>query len=734
MPKSKRAFRVDARALISLGRESIKDHTTALIELVKNSYDADAENVEIEIIGADRSSGSYIRIADDGSGMSSQDIDGKFLRIGFSEKRKKKFSRKGRRETGEKGIGRLSADRLGAILELRSQTEGYAEVGVRVDWNQFDIDGTEIGAVAVEDLEDSRPVLCLRANPKQLPKTGTEVRIKELRQGWNSDDLDYLGVELATLVPASRAKGDFQIWIRTSVADEFESVRSAFELAAALELEGEFDKSGRLSYRVSTPPLKAGQNRHSIRTGDVAWNQLVNSNPQIPFSTGKFSVLLSFFPRKAASLSGNFSLNQLKEYLDAQGGVRIYRDGIKVKPYGDPTHPEGDWLSLSERKIRNPAGAGRKSFKIAANQLVGVIEIGRDTNPGLSDSAAREGLIHSAEFVTLKVAVIACVQLLESFYHERFSSEREAEQESAERLPEVLGQIKEGLGTLKRSLSDVQRSAEGRESVRLRATVEQLAAVSERFARAEREIEELASQATVYRGLATVGISSAVFAHETESALAQARMSTSLALKSISASKPNLSLTQTELEKATKAITKVGVWGQFAISRVKKDKRRRTKVDVSKIIGNLADEIEPLYQAAGLKLERKIVHGLEIRAFVMDIEAVILNLLTNAFHHAGMSKAKRVLLTAAYAGKGDDRVIELSVSDSGPGIAREHLPQIWTPLFSTKADTKGRSVGTGLGLSIVKSVADEMNGSVLAQPKGELGGATFKIRFPAKRN
>src|SRR5438034_643181 len=115
---AKKTFTVDARTILTLGRDSIKDHTTALVELVKNSYDADATNVEIDIMT--KVDDPYVRIADNGHGMTEKVIDNHWLRIGFSEKITQTVSRKKRRRTGEKGIGRISADRLGSVLELHT--------------------------------------------------------------------------------------------------------------------------------------------------------------------------------------------------------------------------------------------------------------------------------------------------------------------------------------------------------------------------------------------------------------------------------------------------------------------------------------------------------------------------------------------------------------------------------------------------------------------------------------
>src|SRR5690606_15472263 len=146
--KNFQRFFIDAKTLIHLGRESIKDHTTALIELVKNSYDADANNVEVEILCTGNS--DIIRVADNGFGMTKDQLLDSWLRIGFSAKRESKMSDLGRRKTGEKGIGRISADRLGAKLELISKTDIDGIVGLKVNWDDFDIEGKDVSEIDVE--------------------------------------------------------------------------------------------------------------------------------------------------------------------------------------------------------------------------------------------------------------------------------------------------------------------------------------------------------------------------------------------------------------------------------------------------------------------------------------------------------------------------------------------------------------------------------------------------------
>lgn len=413
--------------------------------------------------------------------------------------------------------------------------------------------------------------------------------------------------------------------------------------------------------------------------------------------------------------------------------MRVYRDNIRVKPYGDPGHAEGDWLGLSERRVKNPAGAGRKDYRIAANQLVGAVYIGRDTNPYLADSAAREGLVHGDAYSALRAAVFGCVVLLETTYHKRFIEKKTVvEQESKTALPEVVVEIRSELAEITKDLERADSvGMKGGASRLISDAIIRLETVTHKFAKASKEIDELANQATVYRGLATVGIAAAVFGHETESALAQAKLSAGLAHDAIDRETPKITLCKKELVKASAAVDRVEVWGQFALSRVKKDKRRRTKVDVPSLVVDLVEEMAPLFDASSITLNRKIQRNIMVRGFAMDFEAMLVNLLTNAYHAAKLSKRNRqVLVTLSLAGRSGGRSMRLSVADSGPGITKEHLAQIWTPLFSTRVDDRGKPTGTGLGLTIVKSISDDMQGSLMAVPKGALGGATVEVSVP----
>jgi hypothetical protein len=316
-------FSVDARAMLTWGRESIKDHTTAVLELVKNSYDAGATIVEVQIwTGLFADGGRHIRIADDGVGMSSDDVEQYWLRLGYSAKREDKFTPRGRRRTGEKGIGRISADRLGAVLELRSQAESQVPVGLRVDWNEFETPGRDLEGIDVQELEsidflvpfpspwDPRGEAFGPAPdgiPNSRSRPGTELLIRELRQDWDAQDIQELRRLLSLLTSPIEGVKDFQVRINNDVDPACNGVVPSPLLAsAAIEADFSLGSGGRVT---GTITYRAQQSRRRTKsTVSLPFDQLVHPKPRLGTQTspaelvkrlGPVSVRLLFYPQRA---------------------------------------------------------------------------------------------------------------------------------------------------------------------------------------------------------------------------------------------------------------------------------------------------------------------------------------------------------------------------------------------------------------------------------------------------
>jgi signal transduction histidine kinase len=722
-------FFIDAKTLIHLGRESIKDHTTALIELVKNSYDADAYNVDVEILCTNNS--DIIRIADNGFGMTKEQLLNSWLRIGFSDKRHSKMSSLGRRKTGEKGIGRISADRLGAKLELISKTEIDGIVGLKVNWDDFDIDGKDVSDI---DVELTNPVeINIPLSGEKISKTGTEIKITNLRQPWTPYNIENLFNELATLTPPFKEVSDFSINLINDVAPDFSRpVNSKYYEASEIDVSVVFDGTDEVYYSI-----KDKYSKEEV-TDTITLQQFYSKNQ---LKCGPIEVRLLFFLRESSSVVGtDFKLSDLREFLDNNYGVKIYRDNIAVKPYGFPKAQLGfDWLKIGEEKTKNPAGIGRgNEYTVSPNQLVGAIFITRDNNEILKDSAAREGLVENEGFEDMKEFVLASKRLLEahraSIYPKIEKARKEKQKIPAYREAE---KIKDQLTSVKDELNSIKTEIEtGEDNVKpvaflqpIARSIDKVESISEDV---ENTITELLNWQRVLNGLATIGISSAVFGHETEGSITQFQGSTTTAIKLIKLTPPKVEKALGELDKAIKSSRKVAAWGAYALTRVQKEKRRTRNVQIFKTIEAVIKELKPAFEASSINLSLK-GENLYSKTYQMDIETILVNLLTNAYTAALLKGGERKVLVKVEREDLEEKSgYYFSVADTGHGVAKEFEQRIFDPLFSTKTTGthESKSVGTGLGLTIVKSIVEELEGKIYFSKDTELKGANFKIWLP----
>lgn len=718
-------FKVDARTILRLGRDSIRDHTTAVIELVKNSYDAGARVVEIEIFS--RESLPSLRIADDGHGMTPDELQDNWLRIGFSRKATDRFSDNRRRRTGEKGIGRISADRLGAELRLLTKAPTGKPHGLRVNWNDFDVEDKTIDAIDLPAIDASD--IRLPEHAGKSAKSGTELRISKLRQKWSDPDIEALYSELSLLISPFRSLSDFKIFINSDSWKKGRvEVTSQFPSHAQLEFKGVF-ADGKLTYDISQRSRTKKADRFDR---EIEWVKLVQQIGEgaadEDVDIGRIEIRLLFFVQTEVLGVKGFSLSDLRSFLQRNAGVRIYRDLVRVKPYGDPKDPQGDWLGLAERRSSDPAGVGRSTYKIAPNQLVGAVFVGRDSTPSLIDSSSREGLVRGESFYKLRKLVLGSIRLLETYRHEAYKAKQQ--KSPADTAKESVGQASTQLSNLQEELKSIKNEVPAGLSRSFNRVLDEAIAISKTVAITEKSIEELVGQSTLYRGLATIGIASAVFGHETQSAIDEFKMATNASKAQLERGTPGVVIAIRELEKALIYANRVAAWGAFALARIQYEKRKRRERDLKSLFEELIQNINPVFESVDIKLTANC-SSVRAKIFEMDVEAILLNLLTNAYHACQQVPRERLVRVALSPERRAGRAgYAITVSDSGPGVAEQFENKIWEPLFSTKMDRQGKQVGTGLGLTIVKSIVEEQDGIASVERDPALNGARFSIWLP----
>ncbi|MDP8268999.1 MAG: sensor histidine kinase [Candidatus Tenebribacter davisii] len=733
-------FRTDSGTISHLGKDSIKDHTTAIIELVKNGYDADATKVEIEIIT--KQNNPYIRVADNGTGMSNDDIINKWLRIGYSDKRINKKTTTNRRKTGEKGIGRLSADRLGSEILLKTKQINSKIIGIIIDWDDFTKQRTDLSLIPLKKVESSTIRL-----PKDNLKNnhGTEIVITNLRNQWRDSDAKKLFEELSLLVSPFRTKSDFNINLITDIETEYKGeikVKEHLEPEVSIQViyEGVDDEI--------TYTLKDKYKFSQEEENRISWTQLTQKNnidgkkylkdiknisvsKESP-SCGPVMIDLMFYPIEGAFVEGTeFTLKKLREYLSYNGGIKIYRDDISLKPYGFTGCEGEDWLDLGERQGRDPAGIGREGWKVKNNQMMGAVYIQRDDNPNLDDSAAREGLVHNEAYHDLRALTLCCIRLLELH---RFNIKKKLHKKDEKKRKSnraLLEEYKKELDNLKSELKELKAIAIQNKHDYVLSASEQVQIVVDKTKETEEAIEDILNKNRTLSGLATLGISSAVFGHETRISVDKLNIVIGNILLLIQSKQFDLKRTITRIEEAQKYANQVHEWGSFALSRIKRDKRRKHKINIEKIIDNIIKDIKPIFEAREIKIE-PIMTEVIAKTFPMDIETIVLNLMTNSYSACLANPTGRIVQVELKETQRDGHNgFSICVADSGHGVDEKLREIIWEALFTTKTGEQGKETGTGLGLTIVKSLVEDLKGDCYVENDPTLKGARFSIWLPS---
>jgi signal transduction histidine kinase len=747
----KASFSVNARVAMQLGRESISSSVTALIELVKNAYDADAKRVRIRFAGLE---GNFPRmvVEDDGNGMSLRELQESWMVIGTSAKaRARKPTAKGRIMTGEKGLGRLGLDRLCERTRVQSKKKGMSEsFELVVEWSRYE--NSEDRLETIEHDIYSLPHLnfdSLTGEVRRYPH-GTRLVLESLKDRWDEQTLRTLRKELSLMVSPFAKPRDFVIEIQSGM--DWKSVDGPVVVpkfvldAATWKVVARIDAAGYV-----TIDMTSAQHHTTYRLKKTKWADFAKGIDELP-ACGPTRFVFYYFPRVAVSLpEQTLGIRDLNLFLDSNQGVRIYRDGFRVKPYGDPDG-QGDWLTLSFRKIKSPAAVSRAGdWRVAYNQAIGAVFISREKNATLLDQTNREGLVEGPGFRDLRVFATKVVDYFELNHSEDYAG-KQAETSKAEAAKDRANQkALESLAALDRLSSLVKRlptpstPAAAAPIAEIRNALEdarrsvssghEAAKESERAA--EEELEKTKGEKNTMANLASLGILSAAFGHETlgltDSAAKNALwLQTRITEDAILLPHRQKEEAQRVLDELAEDTGKIEMFAKFTLDTVSPDKRRRRKFSLKALIVEVFQAFK-----ASLEEQRNIEVDLQlpgnddclIRAYPADWESILVNLITNAVW--AMEKKPKGRRTIRVTMKLEGGECVLVFEDSGRGLEAGTEKQIFQPTYSSKRDERGEVYGTGMGLTIVKSCVEENSGgTVMARVSGELGGAVFEIRVP----
>ena len=719
-------FLISPRTMQMLGRENISSPRVAILELVKNAYDADASQVTVRFLRASTEDGSIV-IEDDGEGMDFEELRGKWMVISTDNKLQEPWTRRGRVKVGEKGIGRLGLDRLAERTTLITHCANTGGLKLTVDWTRYELDQGQL-----QEIEHPLEIV----PPKSGGRSGTTLRLTGLRDRWTYQDYEALYSDLSLLVPPFETElVDFKIVFDCDEASDLSGViTSPMAAIAEYMLVSELSADGEIHH---TLIHRSGETVEDSRHWYEAFDGVAEDDRP---ACGPLRFTLYFYLREVSSLRGTgIKRAELDGFLGRFQGVRIYRDGFRVKPYGDPRSMRGDkdWLLLNERRARHPAGVGHPigEWRLAEYQLVGSVFITRHDNPGLRDQTNREGLEENQAYYDMRRFVLHGIHFLERERQKRYHREsvkKEPEVEVRPTLVTARQDLKEQARQLRKTADDLKGTFAEPDTPTLLALADRTESLADQLEAAEETYSEEETERQLMLGLATLGIAMAAFGHETAQAINLVLGHAELVGQALNHLSDEIRDTaQQNLRVLIEAGERIEAWGQFALDRVSRDKRTRRNIDLNQTIETPLKAFEGMLTRRSIDIQLALADNLPpLRAFAMDIEAILINFITNAITALDPTPLpdRHIFVSTAYDTELNTFLI--TFADSGKGIRDEDLDQIWNPLFSTKVDARGQPVGTGLGLTIVKNVVEEYDGSIEVDGHGHLGGAEFRVTLP----
>ena len=682
-------FHVNPRLLTLLGDQLIRDANLAVFELVKNAYDANATQCAVILQNPSDASNARILIQDDGTGMDEATLRNVWMMIATDHKALQRTD--GTRSAppfnrfplGEKGLGRLSIHKLGHFIQLVTRVKDGDELVMEFDWDKLENANSLNDAV----------VRLVRRTPITFPgrKHGTKLEVSRLRESWTRGELRRLHRAVNSLCSPFKGPVDFEVtlaapgneaWLEGLFTSE-----NAYQ-CALYHVQGLFEGgTGSFEYKFTPPPgteKQLTQRKESMSDFGLDRREGRKSIPidLSMFKIGKVEFEFWMFDRDPAVLrSVTDDIKGLKDYLDDNGGIRIYRDGIRVYDFGEPGN---DWLNLDMRRVNTPTA------KTSNNQILGALRLDATTSADLREKSNREGFIENQAYKDLQAAVISVLTQVEA--------EKTKDQK---RVREAAGK-----GTGQKLFS---KMAELREVLDRKGV---LAEVEPKLKAVEKEME-------IYRDqllhAAVPGLTIGVMLHGAEKILEELREAAKKGTDTV-----RVKELVDRLYRAMRPVTNL----------LKNPGTAKTSAGV--LIKEALFSAELRLRRHGITLVNGM--GLDCPDFKMQgskqmLIATITNLIDNSIHWLEMKNPK---LKQLYIGTTNDLEggPSIVVADNGPGFGNDAPEDLVTPFFSR------RNGGMGLGLYIVSEVMRVNHGRLVFPDDGDIDlpkgfdGAIVAIQFP----
>jgi signal transduction histidine kinase len=768
-------FDVSAGLKRVLGRELITDDEVAILEMVKNSFDAGARNVHLFF------DDEKIIVVDDGSGMDYEDVTKKWLFVAYSAKReinaqdfRDKAAGRGRM-AGSKGIGRFSSDRLGEMIILQTRPKGRAAAAhtIEIDWSKFEKDDTlRFEAIPVKYTQVDKLTLPPELKGFQTRLThGTVIEIRRLRHIWNRDGLLSLKAALAKLInPFGNAADEFSIYIDapTEAAQDIEA--EAYAKRNEKELSSRDTVNGRvgnfifsdLQEKTTFLTVTIGDRSiHSILTdrGEVIY-EIREPNPYPRLNGSGFSCELYYLNQSAkVTFARRLGLPSIQF-----GSVFLFRNGFRIYPVGEA---DFDWFGYDRRKQQ-----GHSRF-LGSREIIGRVNVYGTEEDFQEASSRNQGLIETAAVRELKQCFMEhCLKRLEKYVVPvSWADSADATTEDLSRLltdpgrarvaavvaklvdnddvelvrysQKLIGILNERSDRFEGSLVSLRAIAEksgdkklldglkgaekrfdelkrGEAEARRVADQERASALraNTRAVKAEEQAEIDRRRAHFLEGVVSLDIARTLNLHH-QVTIYSVELNQQIE-NLIQDTKGKKTITREEMVAALEQVSilnkRIHAATKFAMTANFSLDSGMVDTDLPTFVEDYINKVSVLSGQKRTQVEVVNEHpGAQMRFNPMDIAIVVENLISNA----KKAEARKIQF---YIKGSDEKSVIITATDNGRGLATSVDPdRIFEMGYTATTD------GSGLGLYHARQVLGEMNGSIELDREHEGRGVSFKI-------
>jgi signal transduction histidine kinase len=754
LTQEKFKFAVDSALLGELGEKLVSTVHVALAELIKNAYDADAQEVKVSI-SPEAGGAPRVRIVDDGSGMTLEEVQKFWMKIGTSNKSIERVTtRYGRLKTGSKGIGRFACRRLGLNLKLttcaevhlpRIKNPRYQTTEIEFNWQEFK-PGTDVESIFC----DGQTVITPSG------KSGTTLEIwGGSADEWQTRGFNHLQRQLAVLASnrgVVRAGFDadpgFNVVLSApDLTDKSVDLRDAVVDATWGTLTAHVNKEGRAVCTLNAKGL--GGSKKFI------------SSDRFPKIIGAHLRIGILPTRKEEARKPELLANYvLTELVNEWGGIHVRYNGFRMFPYGDS---RDDWLRIDAdrgRRLGKPEGelfnfassldrvnASRALLNmLSMRSYLGQVELSSQI-AGLVPRIDRQGFIENDVFSEVRKFARFAVDWANIYRDQyiRLKDNEEAEQArqavrpilnldgpKEDVVPKAAVFLRHEIKRLVQRLPEKQRKET---EVNLVRTVRAMETTS---AESYRQLEHL-------RLVASASTLTLLFAHEVRTVIGSLGASSARLeqlARSVPAHSQELRMLGSQLQETKGRLDDLvgmtGIVGAFRNTNKLTDLHLKTAVDRATycfklIIDNYAITIDDLDVPTDLTVG-PMVEG--------ELYTVLLNLLSNAVKSviASGNKMRTIRFDARRSG---NRTV-LKISDTGLGLSPDFYDEVFTPFISDPAgnlydrleersnpeDGSIFGAGSGLGLSIARDVARSRGGDIHFIPPEAPWSACVEVELP----